>query len=236
MTIQKELSVLVVDDENSVRTVLKRVLEDDGFSVTEADCAEVALEFFKQKVFDLVISDIVMPGMDGIELLKKIKARYPDTQVVIITSHASLDTAIQALRCGAYDYLFKPFEDLNLISAVTKRAVEKIRLTSENRRLLAKLKGKNMELERRVAERTAELENTNLQLTREIKERIRAQDLAETANRAKSEFLANMSHELRTPLNHIIGFTEILMDQHFGALNQVQDEYLNDILQSSKHL
>ncbi len=225
-----------MDDQDSIRSVLTNVLQDDGFAVTEADSGEAALELFKQRVFDLVISDIVMPGINGIELLERIKDLYPATQVIIITSHASLDTAVQALRCGAYDYLFKPFEDINLISAVTKRAIEKIRLTSENRRLLAKLKDKNMELERRVVERTAELQKTNLQLTQEIKERIRAQDAAETANRAKSEFLANMSHELRTPLNHIIGFTEIVLDKHFGDLNEVQDEYLNDVLQSSKHL
>jgi signal transduction histidine kinase len=236
MMVQKQINILVVDDEDSIRSVLTNVLQEDGFAVTEADSGEAALELFKQKVFDLVISDIVMPGIDGIELLEKIKNLYPATEVIIITSHASLDTAVQALRCGAYDYLFKPFGDLNLISAVTKRAIEKIRLTSENRRLLAKLKDKNMELERRVAERTAELQKTNLQLTQEIKERIRAQDAAETANRAKSEFLANMSHELRTPLNHIIGFTEIVLDKHFGDLNEVQDEYLNDVLQSSKHL
>jgi signal transduction histidine kinase len=236
MMAQKQINILVVDDEDSIRSILTNVLEDDGFAVTEADSGEAALELFKQRVFDLVISDIVMPGISGIELLEKIKDLYPDTQVIIITSHASLDTAVQALRCGAYDYLFKPFGDLSLISAVTKRAIEKIRLTSENRRLLAKLKDKNMELERRVVERTAELQKTNLQLTQEIKERIRAQDAAETANRAKSEFLANMSHELRTPLNHIIGFTEIVLDKHFGDLNEVQDEYLNDVLQSSKHL
>jgi signal transduction histidine kinase len=236
MMVQKQINILVVDDEDSIRSVLTTVLEDDGFSVTEADSAEAALELFKKRVFDLVISDIVMPGINGIELLERIKDLYPATQVIIITSHASLDTAVQALRCGAYDYLFKPFEDINLISAVTKRAIQTIRLTSENRRLLAKLKDKNMELERRVVERTAELQKTNLQLTQEIKERIRAQDVAETANRAKSEFLANMSHELRTPLNHIIGFTEIVLGKHFGDLNEVQDEYLNDVLQSSKHL
>jgi signal transduction histidine kinase len=234
--VQEEISILVVDDEDSVRAVLKSVLQDDGFGVAEAASGEAALKLFNKRIFDLVISDIVMPGMDGIELLEKIKYRYPDTQVIIITSHASLETAVKALRCGAYDYLFKPFGDINLISAVTKRAIEKIRLTSENRRLLAKLKGKNLELERRVAERTAELQNTNVQLTQEIKERIRAQDAAESANRAKSEFLANMSHELRTPLNHIIGFTDIILDKHFGALNEVQEEYLNDVLQSSRHL
>ncbi len=236
MGMLKTIRILVVDDEQSVRKVLSQVLRDDGFTVTEAADGEEAIAAFEEKPFHLVITDIVMPGVDGIELLEKIKKRNPETQVIIITSHASMDTAIQALRCGAYDYLFKPFEDINLISAVTKRAIEKIRLTSENRQLLAKLKDKNVELERRVAERTSELEKINLQLTQEIKERIRAQDAAENANRAKSEFLANMSHELRTPLSHIIGFTEIVMDKHFGDLNEVQEEYLNDVLQSSEHL
>jgi signal transduction histidine kinase len=236
MMLQKQINILIVDDEDSIRAVLKNVLQEDGFAVKEASSGETALELFKQSVFDLVISDIVMPGINGIELLERIKELNPAIQVIIITSHASLDTAVQALRCGAYDYLFKPFEDINLISTVTKRAVEKIRLISENKRLLVKLKDKNMDLERRVAERTAELQKTNLQLTQEIHERVRAQEAAESANRAKSEFLANMSHEFRTPLNHIIGFTEILLGKHFGALNEVQDEYLNDVLQSSKHL
>lgn len=236
MVMTKSIRILVVDDEQSVRNIISQVLRDDGFTVTEAADGEEAMAAFEEKPFHLVITDIVMPKVDGIELLEKIKKWNPETQVIIITSHASLDTAIQALRCGAYDYLFKPFEDINLISAVTKRAIEKIRLISENRMLLAKLKDKNMELERRVAERTAGLKKINLQLTQEIKERIRAQDAAETATRAKSEFLANMSHELRTPLNHIIGFTEIIKGKHLGDINEVQGEYLNDVLQSSEHL
>jgi signal transduction histidine kinase len=236
MAMAKEIPILVVDDEQSVRNVLSQVLKDEGFVVTEAADGEQAMAAFEEALYPLVITDIVMPGLSGIELLEKIKKRNSETQVIIITSHASMDTAIQALRNGAYDYLFKPFEDINLISTVTKRAIEKIRLTSENRRLLAKLKSKNMELERRVAERTAELKKINLQLTKEIKERTWAQDAAEIANQAKSEFLANMSHELRTPLNHIIGFTEIILGKHFGDLHKVQEDYLSDVLQSSKHL
>jgi len=148
MTMAKDIRILIVDDEASVRNVLSQVLEDDGFGTTEAANGEEALEFLKKEPFSLVITDILMPGMTGIELLEKIKQLYPATQVIIITSHASLDTALTALRHGAYDYLFKPFEDLSLISAATARAIEKVRLVSENQKLLEELKGKNEELKK----------------------------------------------------------------------------------------
>jgi len=140
--------VLVVDDEDTVRSVLFQVLTQDGFAVSKAASGEEALEKLQEKSFTLVITDIKMPGITGLELQQKINAQYPDTQVVIITSHASLSTAISAMRHGAYDYLFKPFEDLDLISAAAKRAVEKVRLTRENKKLLVKLKKKNKELEK----------------------------------------------------------------------------------------
>jgi signal transduction histidine kinase len=99
------------------------------------------------------------------------------------------------------------------------------------------------ELEERVEERTRELAQINEELKHEIRVRaltqvelLRAKEDAEQASRAKSEFLANMSHELRTPLNHIIGFTELLLDRKFGDLNEIQEEYLNDVDHSGKHL
>lgn len=236
MKLSEEMRILVVDDEDSVRRVLSQVLSEDGFKVTEAASGAEALDQFEKTPFSLVITDIVMPEMTGIELLKKIKSRYPSTEVIIITSHASLSTAVEALRCGAYDYLFKPFGDLDLILAATTRAVETIQLKAENQRLINKLKEQNADLERRVKKRTLELERINQQLIKEIQERIRSQDAAESANRAKDEFLANISHELRTPLNHVIGFTDIILRKHFGELNEVQEEYLNDVIESGKHL
>lgn len=139
-------SVLVVDDEETLRIVMSNVLEDEGYEVTTATSAEEALEIFQANSFKLVISDIVMPGMSGIELLKEIKDISPETEVIIITSQASMETAIGAVSAGAYDYLMKPFEELELIAGVANQAFEKISLLEEKKNLVDDLQGKNVEL------------------------------------------------------------------------------------------
>ncbi len=113
----------------------------------------------------------------------------------------------------------------------------------ERKRVEKALHKVNEELETRVADRTADIAKANEELRSEIFERKRTEielqklkEAAEAANQAKSEFLTNMSHELRTPLNHILGFTELVVDKNFGDLNDAQEEYLNDVLSSSKHL
>jgi YesN/AraC family two-component response regulator len=236
MKLPEKVRILIVDDEAGVRKVLEQVLQESGFEVTLAVDGREALKLFEENPFPLVITDLVMPEMDGIELLQSIKRLDPDTQVIIITSYASVETAVEALRCGAYDYLFKPFENIELVSAAARRALERIELENENRRLLAKLQDQKRELEIRVKARTKDLEAINQQLVEEIQERMRAQDAAEAASRARNEFLANMSHELRTPLNHIIGFAKIILSRHFGELNEVQREYLDDVLENGQLL
>ncbi|NTW67557.1 MAG: diguanylate cyclase [Nitrospirae bacterium] len=141
------MRILVADDDESLRSVLKQVLSMDGYEVTLTASGEEALAAFKKEPFPLIITDIRMGNMSGITLLQEVKRLSPDTQVIIITSNATLDTAISAIQAGAYDYLAKPFDDIALISSVARRTVEKIRLIEENKSLLEKLKRKNEELE-----------------------------------------------------------------------------------------
>lgn len=142
-----KLQVLVADDDESIRGILTQVLEEGGYGVTAAASGEEALEKFRKDPFPLLITDIRMGGMNGIDLLKSVRQIHPETEVIIITSYASLETAIVALRSGAYDYLLKPFEELDLLTSVVNRAAEKIRLTRDNRNLLEQLQKKNEELE-----------------------------------------------------------------------------------------
>ena len=240
---KEKTRVLVVDDEESILAVISQVLGENGYEVTMAASGKEAWRIFQDNPFPLVITDIVMNEMTGIELLQKIKENHPEVQVIIMTSHASLDTAVNALRSGAYDYLFKPFEDVDMILVVTGRAVEKVKLISENRQLIEQLNKKSDELEHRVQERTDELDRSNVQLKREVEEHKQtaaalrqAKEAADAASRAKSEFLANMSHEFRTPLNHIIGFTELVAHGTLGELTKEQEQYLKNSLTSSRHL
>ncbi len=146
-TMEGNLRVLVVDDEDTIRGILSRVLGQGGYQVTVAESGEKALEIFEKDPHPLVLTDIRMGGMSGMELLTAIRGNNSETQVIIMTSYASLETAIQALRYGAYDYLVKPFEDLDLVTATVNRATEKIRLRREIQLLIETLKGKNEELE-----------------------------------------------------------------------------------------
>ena len=158
MTIQAEASdrmpelqlkrVLVVDDDASIHGIVSEVLEDDGIEVTTAGSAEEAIEILGNDEFALVMSDIRLPGINGIGLLKHVKKVAPRTLVIIITSHGSMQTSVEAIKLGALDYILKPFEDLSLISDAAKQAVDSFNIEVERSQMMRSLKVSNEELTR----------------------------------------------------------------------------------------
>jgi len=143
-----EIQVLVIDDDASILGIVSEVLEDEGYSVDTAGSGEDAMDMLAEKQYSLVLSDIRLPGMNGVEVLEHIKNVYPRTQVIMITSHASVNTSIDAIKHGAYDYLMKPFEELSQISNAAKRAIEAHNLEVERSQLIRSLKLSNKELAR----------------------------------------------------------------------------------------
>ena len=130
--------VLVVDDDAGVRYTLREILESQGLEVAEAVDGAEALQRFEASPCALVITDLRMPRMDGMELLRRLAARAPAPRVVMITAHGSERQAVETIKAGAYDYFRKPFEVDELLGVV-RRAVEALRLAAENERLSGEL-------------------------------------------------------------------------------------------------
>lgn len=123
--------LLIVEDETTLCESLKRVLMRDGYQVDAVDSAETALTHIRETPYDLVITDIVLPGIDGIELLRRIKDGYPEQIIIVITAYASIETAVSALRAGAYDYVIKPIIHEE-IKRIVKNAFRERMLRAEN--------------------------------------------------------------------------------------------------------
>ncbi|HXH27608.1 MAG TPA: sigma-54 dependent transcriptional regulator [Candidatus Polarisedimenticolia bacterium] len=131
--------VLIVDDERGMRDFLSIMLKKEGFAVLQAESALRASEIIARGEFDLVVSDIAMPGQSGLEVLRQVKAANPDIPVIMITAYASTESAVEALKLGAYDYIIKPF-DVEELKVVVRNALERRRLETENRLLKRELK------------------------------------------------------------------------------------------------
>jgi two-component system response regulator PilR (NtrC family) len=133
--------ILVVDDERSMQEFLEILLQRDGHDVTVCASAESALVALESDDFDVVISDIRMPEMSGLELLERVRSLESDALVILITAHGSTESAVEAMKRGAYDYLTKPFS-VDEIRLVVDKAIEKRSLSSENRLLRRQLQGR----------------------------------------------------------------------------------------------
>jgi response regulator RpfG family c-di-GMP phosphodiesterase len=202
--------VLVADDEPEIRGVLTDLLED-AHDCVAVSSAEAALEALASRPFDLVVSDIMMPGMSGLELLPLVRERAPETVVIMISGVQSVESAIDALRAGAFDYIMKPF-DLHHVEAAVSRALEHKNLRDAKRRYEA-------HLEEMVERRTAELNSAVASLEGAYRSTLRALTAA----------LEARDHETHGHSERVVGFSlrlgrelgltaEQLTSLEFGAL------------------
>jgi len=131
---EKKISILIVDDEESVRESLNLWFTEDGYQVACAENAKQALSILESDVFDIILTDLKMPGMDGLELLQRIKTLNKESIIIVMTAFATVDTAVRALKEGAFDYVTKPFDPDDL-SHLIRNATKQILLTHENETL-----------------------------------------------------------------------------------------------------
>jgi DNA-binding NtrC family response regulator len=117
--------VLVIDDEAIVRVSCQRVLVPEGYEVVVTSRGDEAIAILEKESFEVVLTDLKMPDMDGIEVLRVIKDRWPDVHVIIITGYGTISTAVQAIKLGAYEYIEKPFSPEDILNVVVKAMTRK---------------------------------------------------------------------------------------------------------------
>ncbi|HYH86135.1 MAG TPA: response regulator [Pyrinomonadaceae bacterium] len=200
--VAEDTRLLVVDDEENIVLTISEVLRLEGYEVDVASSGTEAVGHLGRHEYDLILTDLHMDEGDGLSLLEEVRTRSPLTITIVLTGFAALETAIAALRHGAYDYLTKPCI-IDELKHTVRRGIEHRRLMLAEREARLGLEELNRELERRVEERTAELQRVNNELIE--------------ANRAKDIFLATLSHELRTPLTPVLGWVNLLRSGGPGA-------------------
>ena len=217
----EQASILLIEDEARLRHNLQIILQGEGYRVVTAENGREGIRKAQADPFDLVLTDLVMPDIDGFQVMEYLRDHCPDTVVVAITAYASTGSAIEALRKGAYDYLAKPF-DFEVMQFVIQRALEKVRMQKAFRHSLC-------ELEQQVEDRTRKLTEANHHLEASLAELQAAQEqLSQTEKlRALGKLTAVVTHELNDPLTVIVGFAQLLA--HMAPTESKMKAYLEQI-------
>lgn len=199
--------ILVIDDEEGIREGCRRALEPEGYVVETAATGKEGLRRFQAEPFDLVLLDVVMPDIRGIDLLDPIHEKDPDTVCIVITGYATVELAVQAIKAGAYDFLSKPFTSDVLLMAV-RQGLERRRLSLEAKRLWA--------------------------IEQEARELARAKEELERLDRFKTAFMLTVAHELRAPLTALQSFLLAVLKGYIPP--EEQQEVVGRAVQRSQEL
>lgn len=207
--------ILIVDDEPALRRMLSLCFGKVNFRITCAESAAEATILLVSNQFDVIICDVMMPGEDGIAFLGRVHESWPDIPVILMTGHAQMQMAVNAIKNGAFDFVHKPFDCEYMLKIVLRAIHYRTMQKNEN--------DYRAELEATVTRRTAELKASMAEL-----DFARAALLRASAD--KQSFMSTISHEMRTPMNGVIGSLELLADE---GLAGAAAEYLTMARQSA---
>lgn len=221
----KKASLLVVEDDAFIRNSMTAYLKAEGFLVDKVENGRGALERINKKPPDLIITDLKMPEMGGMELLQKVEADFPAIPVIIVSGVGTMELVIEALRMGAKDYLQKPIHDMGLLKHSIDGVLSHTSLKEENRKY-------QEELEDLVEKRTAELWHKNLVLQRLIKEREEAEAQLLHAQKLESvgQLAAGIAHEINTPTQFVSSNIDFLTEA-FAHIKLVLEDFRKSFAQ-----
>lgn len=207
--------VLIIDHDDEIRRFLIILLISEGFEIDFASDGRGALEKIALNDYGAVLCDINLPDMNWMSLLNKIKTQAPFTEPIMISYKNNMTEVINALRLGAFDYLLKPFENIDLITNALNNALESYTIKKQNLALIEELRSTNKNLESLVAQKTASLTRSNEELTQMNAQLVAMQEtlLEEKKLSSLGSITAGFAHEINNPIQNIMIYSELLMAQ-----------------------
>jgi signal transduction histidine kinase len=201
-----EKRILIIDDEAMVRRTMADYLAECGHQTTTAADGIEGLARVRAESFDVVLIDLRMPEMDGLDLIATLSAEQPGLPLVVVSGTGLLGDAVEAMRRGAWDYVTKPIYDMDELVMTIGRVLDKARLMAERNRYQHELEQLNLSLEAEVARQTYDLQQANAELRR--------------LDTLREQFIQNTAHELRTPLALVRGYIEVMAEGHLSLKEQ----------------